>query len=77
MKKLHIIKSQSKLAWTTEEYKLYSSNKGKTFALYHLPSDIHEDKDLSAQYSETVEAMKKALFEWEKSCSYSDEGGDY
>jgi arylsulfatase A-like enzyme len=70
-------KSVGKLAWTTEEYKLYSSNKGKTFALYHLPSDIHEDKDLSAQYPEKLEAMKKAFFEWEESCEYSDAGGDY
>lgn len=69
--------SQKKRAWTTEEYKIYSTDNGKTFALYHLPSDIHEDRDLSTKYPEKVNAMKKSLFEWQASCKLSDAGGDY
>jgi arylsulfatase A-like enzyme len=69
--------SRNQRAWTTEEYKIYSSDNGNTFALYHLPTDIHEDHDLSAAYPEKVEVMKKALFEWEASCKNSNAGSDY
>ncbi|MEQ6120371.1 sulfatase-like hydrolase/transferase [Reichenbachiella sp. MALMAid0571] len=70
-------RSQNRLAWNTEEYKLHSNDGGKTFALYHLPTDLHEDNDLSKQYPEKVKEMKSALLAWVASCEASDKGGDY
>ena len=70
-------KSQDQRAWNGEEYKLYSNDKGTTYALYHLPTDLHEDNDLSSQYPQRVEEMKTALLAWEASCDGSDKGGDY
>jgi arylsulfatase A-like enzyme len=70
-------KSQDQRAWNGEEYKLYSNDKGTTYALYRLPTDLHEDNDLSSQYPQRVEEMKTALLAWEASCDGSDKGGDY
>lgn len=70
-------KSQHMRAWTAEEYKIYSKDKGKTFALYHLPTDLHEDHDLSDKYPKLKEDMIRAFKKWELSCEVSDKGGDY
>ncbi len=70
-------KSQNQRAWNTDEYKLYSKDNGKTFALYHLPTDVHEDKNIANEHPEIVEKMKKELLAWEASCTLSDAGGDY
>lgn len=70
-------KSQNQRAWNTDEYKLYSGDGGKTFALYDLLSDPHEDHDLSNQFPEMVAKMKAQLLAWEESCNKSDKGLDY
>ncbi|WP_299546863.1 sulfatase-like hydrolase/transferase [Seonamhaeicola sp.] len=70
-------KSKKQRAWMTEEYKIYSNDKGETFSLYHLPTDLHEDQDLAAKYPEKIAVMKTALEAWEASCEASDQGGDY
>ena len=70
-------KSQNQIAWNTNDFKLYSDNTGKTFALYNLKDDPHEDIDLSMKYPQKVEEMKIDLFKWEASCKESDKGNDY
>ncbi|TKG95637.1 N-acetylgalactosamine 6-sulfate sulfatase [Puteibacter caeruleilacunae] len=70
-------KSQSQLAWNMDQYKIYSNDGGKTFQLYDVINDPHEDNDLSQKYPKMVEKMKKSLLEWEESCEFSDKGGDY
>ncbi|MDC1106838.1 sulfatase-like hydrolase/transferase [Prolixibacteraceae bacterium] len=70
-------RSKKQLAWNTEEYKLYSNDNGKTFHLYHLPTDIHEDKDLAQEMPKKVVQLKKDLYQWVESCEASDQGKDY
>jgi arylsulfatase A-like enzyme len=69
--------SQNSKSWNSEDYKLYSEDAGKTFALYHLPTDPHEDYDLSDKYPLIVEKLKAELLNWEKSCERSAMGLDY
>ncbi|MEN8734029.1 MAG: sulfatase-like hydrolase/transferase, partial [Lentimonas sp.] len=69
--------SQGQLAWTTQQYKLYSKNGGAKWQLYDLLSDPSEVNDLSATHPELVQQMSKDLAQWRASCKQSDEGGDY
>ena len=69
--------SQNQLAWTTQQYKLYSKNNGKTWELYDLPSDPSEEKDIALSHPELVQEMSQSLAQWRESCKQSDQGGDY
>lgn len=69
--------SQGQLAWTTQQYKLYSKNAGKTWELYNLLSDPSEENNLASAHPEQVAEMSKQLAAWRDSCVRSDQGGDY
>lgn len=66
-----------KMSWVTQEYKLISTDKGKTFELYNLLSDKEERTNIAAQNIELVDQMKSELITWIKSCDNSASGSDY
>ncbi|MEP2777464.1 MAG: sulfatase-like hydrolase/transferase [Luteolibacter sp.] len=69
--------SQKQVAWTTQQYKLYSNNGGKKWELYDLLADPSEKKDIAAAHPELVQTMCKELAQWQESCKISEQGGDY
>ncbi|MFC5050403.1 sulfatase [Rubritalea spongiae] len=68
---------KTQLAWHTQRYKLYSSNKGKSWELYDLSEDPYEKKDIAKQHPEIVTKLAAELASWRESCKQSDQGGDY
>jgi arylsulfatase A-like enzyme len=69
--------SRNQVSLTSNRYKLYSSNKGKTFELYDLIDDPGEKKDIAEDKSEILGTMKKTLEAWRASCKASNAGQDY
>jgi arylsulfatase A-like enzyme len=69
--------SANQLSLTDNRYKIYSSDKGKTFMLFDLLEDPGETKDLAAQKPQILQKMKKMLIIWHKSCQNSLAGKDY
>jgi arylsulfatase A-like enzyme len=69
--------SGNQLALTDNRYKLYSSNKGKTWELYDLLADPGEKKNIAQATPQVVQALSKTLAEWRQSCSDSMAGRDY
>jgi len=69
--------SGSQLSLTDNRYKIYSSNKGKTYMLFDLLEDPGETKDLAAEKPQLLKSMKSMLIKWRKSCQNSLEGKDY
>jgi len=59
------------------QYKIYSSDKGQTFALYDIVSDPGESKDLSLDFPEIKDTLINQLNNWIESCKQSNEGHDY
>lgn len=68
---------QTKMSWVTQEYKLISTDKGKTFELYNLIDDKQEKKNIADINPELVNQMKSELFAWIESCESSARGEDY
>ncbi|MGQ7867924.1 sulfatase family protein [Sunxiuqinia sp. sy24] len=66
-----------RLSWVTQEYKLISTDNGKTFELYHLLNDPGEQNNIMAQNSELAAQMKADLMDWLESCQKSENGEDY
>ncbi|MDD7885442.1 sulfatase-like hydrolase/transferase [Flavivirga sp. 57AJ16] len=66
-----------KMSWVTQEYKLISTDKAKTFELYNLLSDPGESKNIIAENPELAEKMKVDLLAWVESCKQSEKGNDY
>ncbi len=66
-----------KISWVNDQYKLISTDEGKTFELYDLIRDPKEANDIAAENEELVEQMRKELFKWKKSVENSRQGGDY
>lgn len=66
-----------KMSWVTHEYKLISTNKGKTFELYNLLNDPSETKNIIAENSDLAKKMKVELLGWMESCKKSEQGADY
>jgi len=66
-----------KSALVDNRYKIYSSNKGKIYALYDLADDPGEKNDIAAKHPEIVASMKKTLETWRASCKASNAGEDY
>ena len=66
-----------KMSWVTQEYKLISTDKGKTFELYNLLDDPGESKNIIAENSELAHQMKADLLAWVESCRQSEKGADY
>jgi arylsulfatase A-like enzyme len=69
--------SDSQLALTENRFKLYSSDKGKSFELYDLVADPGEMDDLARAKRDEVARLSTALEEWRASCRASREGKDY
>lgn len=69
--------SGSQLSLTDNRYKIYSSNKGKTYMLFDLLEDPGETKDLAAEKPQLLKSMKSMLIKWRKSCQDSLAGNDY
>ena len=61
----------------TDQYKLYSPNRGNTYELYDLLADKTEKNNLAQEKKEIVHNLKKVLTEWLHSCEQSDAGKDY
>ena len=61
----------------TDQYKLYSPNRGNTYELYDLLADKDEKNNLGQEKKEMIDNLKKALTEWLQSCKQSDAGKDY
>lgn len=70
-------KSYAQRAYIEGQYKIYSSDDGKSYALYDLLNDPGEVKDLSASKVELVRSMSSALEQWISSCQKSAAGADY
>ncbi|MDA1163172.1 MAG: sulfatase-like hydrolase/transferase [Planctomycetota bacterium] len=60
-----------------DQYKLYSSNEGRTWALYDLDNDRAEANDLAADNPDRVASMAAWATAWRASCSSSDAEVDY
>ncbi len=69
--------SANQISLTDNRYKIYSSNKGKTYALFDLLEDPGETKDLAAEKPQIMQSMKATLVKWRKSCQNSLAGKDY
>ena len=69
--------SRNQLALTGMQYKLYSQNGGKTYALYDLLEDPTESKNLAEKKPQIVKAMQRTLEKWRESCQESLAGKDY
>lgn len=59
------------LAYIERPYKIYSRDRGDTFALYHIDDDVREENDLSGSEPGIVRAMVEDLVEWRSSCAAS------
>ena len=69
--------SSKQIALSDNRYKLYSSDKGKTYELYDLIEDPSETKNLAKEKPEVLKKMIKTVEIWIASCKASDEGKDY
>jgi len=69
--------SANQVSLTDNRYKIYSSNKGKTYMLFDLLEDPGETKDLAAEKPQILQSMKTTLVKWRKSCQDSLAGKDY
>jgi len=69
--------SKNQVSLTDNRYKIYSSDKGKTYMLFDLLEDPGETKDLAAEKPQILQSMKATLVKWRKSCQDSLAGKDY
>ena len=68
---------RNRRSWVTDQYKLISTDDGKTYELYDLRADQEENNDLAASNLRRVEEMKAKLGAWIESCKRSEQGKDY
>jgi arylsulfatase A-like enzyme len=69
--------SANQISLVDNRYKIYSNNKGRTYALYDLIDDPGETKDLATEEPEVLQSMKATLAQWRKACQDSLAGKDY
>jgi len=69
--------SANQISLVDNRYKIYSNNKGRTYALYDLIDDPGETKDLATEKPEILQSMKATLAQWRKACQDSLAGKDY
>ena len=55
---------REKRSWVDDTFKLISKDEGHTYELYNLIEDPMEEKDLSQEQPDRVEAMRANLQEW-------------
>ena len=68
---------QAQRSLSDNRYKIYSSDKGKTYELYDLVEDPYEKNDIAVTHPEIAASMKKTLEQWIESCKKSNNGEDY
>ena len=66
-----------KQSWVTDDHKLISLDKGRSFALYHITEDSAETLDLSNQFPQLQKALEHELSAWLTSLEQSNLGKDY
>ena len=66
-----------KMSWVTHEYKLISTDKGKTFELYNLLNDPEEKENVISANFDLANQMKNELMDWINSCELSAQNKDY
>ena len=54
-------KFKEQLSLSDNRYKLYSSDKGGTYALYDIVADPSESQDIVEDHSEVAASMREAL----------------
>lgn len=64
-------------ALNTNQYKLVSSDNGKTYELYDLIADKYEKNNIASANPDIVSSMKKTLETFVASCENSNKGNDY
>ena len=69
--------SRDQRAWHQGRFKVISTNRGKSWALYDLEADPSESEDLSNRDPARVTAMTTAFVAWQSSCQASDAEHDY
>jgi len=69
--------SKNQIALSDNRYKIYSSDKGRTYELYDLLEDPSETRNLAEQKPEILKKMVETVEAWRASCQASDEGRDY
>jgi len=69
--------SRNQVSLTDNRYKIYSGDKGKSYALFDLLEDPGETNDLAAEKPQILNAMKTRLEQWRASCKKSLDGKDY
>ncbi|MEW4488546.1 sulfatase-like hydrolase/transferase [Thalassoglobus sp. JC818] len=68
---------QKQRSWVTDQFKLYSSDSGKTWELYDLSTDPSEEQNIAADHPDRVKAMAEEIQAWIDSCANSDAEKDY
>ncbi|UCD57781.1 MAG: sulfatase-like hydrolase/transferase, partial [Candidatus Hydrogenedentota bacterium] len=69
--------SRNQVSLTDNRYKIYSSDKGNSYALFDLLEDSGETQNLAAEKPQIVKAMKMKLDQWRASCKNSLAGKNY
>jgi len=69
--------SKNQVSLTGNRFKLYSSDKGKTYELYDLIDDQGETKNIAKDKPGILGTMKRTLEAWRASCKASNAGEDY
>jgi len=64
-------------AFMNNQYKIYSSDEGKSFELFDITTDSAESKNIIDQFPDVANDLIQQLHEWRASCSNSNEGMDY
>jgi arylsulfatase A-like enzyme len=69
--------SRNQVSLTDNRYKIYSSDKGKSYMLFDLLEDPGETRDLTPEKPQIVQTMRAKLENWRASCKDSLAGKDY
>jgi len=67
----------NRVSWVNHQYKLISTDKGKTFELYDLLADPSEKNNIIEQHQDIYKEMKAELDAWRASLENSNAGNDY
>ncbi len=70
-------KFQEQASLISETYKIYSSDSGKSFALYNLKEDPSESNNIADQYPDILSEMVEEWKDWRESQLASISGADY
>ena len=66
-----------KRSWVSQQYKLISTDTGKTYELYDLLQDQSETTNIAKGNKKQLASMKEQLETWIASCKASDQEKDY